>query len=44
MSLPSVGDIQERAERAKAKLASRQARSQTVKDTKPAPTDREWGI
>jgi Pyruvate/2-oxoacid:ferredoxin oxidoreductase delta subunit len=44
MSLPSVGDIQERAERAKAKLASRQARSQTVKDNKPAPTDREWGI
>ncbi|HEV3028062.1 MAG TPA: ferredoxin family protein, partial [Planctomycetota bacterium] len=44
MSLPSVGDIQERAERAKSKLASRQARSQTVKDTKPAPTDREWGI
>ncbi|HZE99128.1 MAG TPA: ferredoxin family protein [Planctomycetota bacterium] len=44
MSLPSVGDIQERAERAKAKMASRQARSQTVKDTKPAPTEREWGI
>lgn len=44
MSLPSVGDIQERAERAKAKLAARQARSQTVKDAKPAPTDREWGI
>jgi len=44
MSLPSVGDIQERAERAKSKLASRQARSQTVKDTKPAPSDREWGI
>jgi len=44
MSLPSVGDIQERAERAKAKLASRQARSQTVKDAKPAPSEREWGI
>jgi len=44
MSLPSAGDIQERAERAKAKFAARQARSQTVKDTKPAPTDREWGI
>jgi Pyruvate/2-oxoacid:ferredoxin oxidoreductase delta subunit len=44
MSLPSVGDIQERAERAKAKMASRQARSQTLKDSKPAPTEKEWGI
>ncbi|HLY07996.1 MAG TPA: ferredoxin family protein [Planctomycetota bacterium] len=44
MSLPSVGDIQERAERARSKLATRQARSQTVKDTKPGPTEREWGI
>jgi len=44
MSLPSAGDIQERAERAKAKMASRLARSQTVKDAKPAPTEREWGI
>jgi len=44
MSLPTVEDIQQRAERAKAKLAQRQARSQTVKDSKPAPTEREWGI
>jgi len=44
MSLPSAGDIQERAERAKAKMAARQARSQTVKDAKPAPTEKEWGI
>jgi len=44
MSLPSAGDIQERAERAKAKMASRLARSQTVKDAKPPPTDKEWGI
>ncbi|MBI3858269.1 MAG: ferredoxin family protein [Planctomycetes bacterium] len=44
MSLPSAGDIQERAERAKAKLAARQARSQTVKDAKPAPSEKEWGI
>ena len=44
MSLPSVGDIQERAERAKAKLVQRQARSQTVKDTRPAPGEKEWGI
>ena len=44
MSLPSAGDIQERAERAKAKMASRMARSQTVKDAKPAPSEKEWGI
>ncbi len=44
MSLPSVGDIQERAERAKAKLVERQSRSQTVKDTRPAPGEKEWGI
>ncbi len=44
MSLPSAEDISERAERAKAKLAQRQARSQTVKDTRPAPSDKEWGI
>ena len=44
MSLPSAGDIQERAERAKAKFAARQARSQTVKDAKPPPSEREWGI
>ena len=44
MSLPSAGDIQERAERAKAKMAARQARSQTVKDSRPAPTEKEWGI
>ncbi len=44
MSLPTVEDIQQRAERAKAKMEARQARSQTVKDTKPAPSDREWGI
>ena len=44
MTLPSLDDIQERAERAKAKLAKRQERSQTVKDTRPAPTEQEWGI
>lgn len=44
MSLPTVEDIQQRADRAKAKLAERQARSQTVKDVKPAPSDKEWGI
>jgi len=44
MSLPSAGDIQERAERAKAKLAARQERSQSVRDTRPAPTEDDWGI
>ena len=44
MSLPSAGDIQERAERAKAKLAARQERSRTVRDTRPAPTEDDWGI
>ncbi len=44
MSLPSVGDIHERAERAKAKAVKRQARSQTVKDTRTTTTPEEWGI
>lgn len=45
MTLPSAGDIQERAERAKAKLAKRMERSQTVQDARrPAPTEEEWGI
>ncbi len=44
MSLPTVEDIQARAERAREKLAARQARSQTVKDTRPPATEKEWGI
>lgn len=44
MSLPSAGDIQERTERAKAKLAARQDRSQTLRDTQPSPTEDDWGI
>lgn len=44
MSLPSVGDIEERAARAKEKATLRQARSQTVKDQRPAPSIEEWGI
>ena len=44
MSLPSAGDIQERAERAKAKLAARQDRSQTLRDSQPSPTEDDWGI
>ena len=44
MSLPSVGDIEERARRAKEKMIKRRARSQTVQDEKPAPSREEWGI
>lgn len=44
MTLPSAEDIEERAARAKAKLARRQARSQTMKDAPPAPSVDEWGI
>ena len=44
MTLPSAEDIEERAVRAKAKMEKRLARSQTVQDSRPAPTDREWGI
>jgi Pyruvate/2-oxoacid:ferredoxin oxidoreductase delta subunit len=44
MTLPSVGDIQERAERAKVKTEKRMARSQTVRDQRPAPSAEEWGI
>ena len=44
MTLPSAEDIEERAARAKAKLAKRQARSQTVNDSRPAPSETEWGI
>lgn len=44
MSLPSVGDIQERADRAKAKMEKRLARSQTVQDQRPPPSTEEWGI
>ena len=44
MSLPSAGDIEERAERAREKMKKRMERSQTVRDTAPAPTEDEWGI
>ncbi len=44
MTLPSAEDIEERAARARAKLEQRQARSTTVADARPAPTEREWGI
>jgi NAD-dependent dihydropyrimidine dehydrogenase PreA subunit len=44
MSLPGVGDIQERADRAKAKMQQRLERSQTVKDQRPPPNTQDWGI
>ena len=44
MTLPSAGEIEERARRAKEKLEARMARSQTEKDKRPAPTEQEWGI
>ena len=44
MTLPSAGDIEERARRAKEKMEKRMARSQTVADQRPAPTEEEWGI
>lgn len=44
MSLPTVEDIKARAERARAKMAARQARSQTVKDARPPSTPEQWGI
>lgn len=44
MSLPSAGDIQERAERARAKAEARRARSLTVKDQRRAVSAKDWGI
>ncbi len=45
MSLPSTGDIQERAERVKAKLKKRQERSQTMVDWRHhAHSEDNWGI
>ena len=44
MTLPTTEDIEERAARARAKLEKRQSRSQTVHDSRPAPSDTEWGI
>ncbi|MAG58626.1 MAG: Fe-S cluster protein [Planctomycetes bacterium] len=42
MTLPSVGDIQDRARRAREKAERRQDRSQTMKDRRP--TEDDWGI
>ena len=45
MTLPSAGEIEERARRGREKAEKRRARSQSEKDRlRPAPTDEEWGI
>lgn len=47
MTLPSAGDIEERARRAKEKMEKRMARSQSQQDRqadKPAATQEEWGL
>ena len=44
MTLPTAEDIDERAARARAKLAKRQARSRSVTDARPVPSETEWGI
>ena len=46
MSLPSTGEIEERARRAREKMEKRRARSVSVSDEvkKPAPSEEEWGI
>lgn len=46
MSLPSAGEIEERARRAREKMEKRRARSITVKDEtqRRAPSEEEWGI
>jgi len=44
MTLPSAGEIEERARRAKEKLEARMARSQTERDRRGPATEQEWGI
>ena len=45
MSLPSAGEIEDRARRAKEKMEKRRARSQTVADqTERRVSEEEWGI
>lgn len=44
MSLPTVENIEDRARRARAKAEKRKARSQTVKDNRPLPSQDDWGI
>jgi NAD-dependent dihydropyrimidine dehydrogenase PreA subunit len=44
MTLPSAGEIEERARRAKEKLEARLARSRTEHDKRGPATPQEWGI
>jgi NAD-dependent dihydropyrimidine dehydrogenase PreA subunit len=44
MTLPSAGDIEERARRAKEKMEKRMQLSQTKKDQAPPVSEEEWGI
>ena len=44
MTLPSAGEIEERAERAREKMARRMERSQSMRDQRQAPSEDEWGI
>ncbi len=44
MTLPSAGDIEERARRAREKAEKRKARSRTMQDQKKVTTEEDWGI
>ncbi len=44
MTLPSAGDIHERADRARKKEAERRARSRTLADQRPPATEDDWGV
>lgn len=44
MTLPSVEDIESRAERAREKARLRQQRSLSAQDQKPPPSEDDWGI
>lgn len=44
MTLPSAESIEEKAQRAREKAEKRRARSQTVQDTRPPPSEQDWGI
>ena len=44
MTLPSAGDIEERARRAREKAEKRRARSRTVADQQRPPSADDWGI
>lgn len=44
MTLPSAGDIEERARRAREKLEKRMKRSRSARDRAARPTEEDWGI